>query len=317
MRILVLIVCLLVGHTAFSQNGIVLFLKNNGDIVRVKDSADFIRVVQGPDTASVFYKIEDYYPNNIKKLVGSASVVLPTIVWEGQQITFDKNGKKTAFVTYNKNSPVGSAYYFYPSGKLMKELHYSDSGAQVLGNKSPKYKVVNYFDSTGVQLVKDGTGYLKETPNKYDVEEGNYVNGERDGLWKGTMANYGAYEEIYRNGQFISGKNFRQDGKIIEYTIKETLPKFPGGEKAFGQFLSNNIKYPTEARKLGISGRVMLSFVVQTDGELSDVTVLKSPHPSLEEEALRILRRSPKWEPGVQHGVPVKYKYTLPISFRL
>ena len=166
--------------------------------------------------------------------------------------------------------------------------------------------------------MKEGNGYLKETPDKKVSEEGNYANGVRDGVWKGVIAGEGTtFEHTYDKGLFLSGKSFKPDGKVVEYTVKDVLPKFPGGEKAFGQFISTNLKYPPEARSWGISGKVVITYIVEKDGSLTDLKVISSPHHALDEEALRVLRRSPKWEPGIQNGIPVRVKYTLPVNFSI
>jgi TonB family protein len=318
MKKFIAILFIAISFNTYSQTGKVYFLTNSGRYVNNKDSADFMRVVDEPDSGSVNYKITEFYPNSVRKLIGTASVYWPKVIWEGPSITFDKNGKKIKQVSYHNSTPTGSAYYYYPNGRLMKELLYGIEGMNAAGSKGLKYKLMNSYDSTGVQLVKDGTGYMEESPYKEVIEKGNYANGVRDGVWKGNwIKDVGHYVEIYKNGEFVSGKNFQPDGKVIDYTVKEMLPKFPGGEKAFGQFISSNLKYPNEARMYGISGQVILSFVVQKDGSLTEIKVIKSPHYTLEEEALRVLRRSPKWEPGIQNGVPVRVQYTIPLSFRL
>jgi len=97
----------------------------------------------------------------------------------------------------------------------------------------------------------------------------------------------------------------------------EILPEFPGGLNAFVQFLGDNIKYPAEDREKGISGRVYLTFVVETDGSLSNLEVVRAPSRGLGNEALRVLKKSPKWIPGYQDGKPIKVSYTVPINFNI
>lgn len=317
---MLVIVFFAVSFTAYSQTEKIFFLKNNGKFVTNKDSADFMRVVDQRDSVSGLYKITEFYPNSVRKLIGTASLYWPKVIWEGPSITFDKQGRKVQQITYQNNSPAGAAYYYYPNGRVMKELNYvnTDINSSAKGKVSLKYKLVNYYDSAGVQLVKDGNGYLKETPNKRITEEGNYADGVRHGIWKGTVVEEEAnFEEKYDKGTFVSGRSVKPDGKVTEYTIKEVLPKFPGGEKAFGKFLTENIKYPAEARSWGMAGKVVLTYDVGKDGSITDIQVLSSPHYALEEEAVRVLKRSPKWEPGIQNGIPVKVRYTLPINFSI
>ncbi|MGV3560998.1 energy transducer TonB [Larkinella arboricola] len=101
------------------------------------------------------------------------------------------------------------------------------------------------------------------------------------------------------------------------FTVVEQNPEFPGGMSALGQFLSKNIRYPPAASRANVSGRVFVSFVVNTDGSIQDVTVLKGLGFGTDEEAMRVVKAMPKWRPGKQSGRPVRVKYNLPINFQL
>lgn len=104
-------------------------------------------------------------------------------------------------------------------------------------------------------------------------------------------------------------------GKVFD--VVESMPTYPGGMGALMQYLSSNIKYPTDAEKNGIQGRVITTFVVEKDGSITDVRVTKSIYPSLDKEAIRVVSKMPKWIPGKQNGSVVRVKYTLPLTFRL
>jgi TonB family protein len=101
------------------------------------------------------------------------------------------------------------------------------------------------------------------------------------------------------------------DEKVFD--VVENMPEFNGGAGALMQYLSHNIHYPEEK---DIQGRVIVSFVVDKDGSISNAKVVKSLHPSFDAEALRIINNMPKWIPGTQNGKPVNVKYAVPISFR-
>ncbi len=96
-----------------------------------------------------------------------------------------------------------------------------------------------------------------------------------------------------------------------------TPPSFPGGEAAMMKFLSENLVYPKEAQDKGISGRVVVSFLVQEDGNLSDVQVAKSASPILDAEAVRVVRSMPKWKPAEDKGKKIAVRASLPVSFKL
>ncbi len=97
----------------------------------------------------------------------------------------------------------------------------------------------------------------------------------------------------------------------------DEAPQFPGGMAGMMQYLSSNIRYPEDAREAGTQGRVIVSFVVEKDGSISNAKVAKPTYSSLDEEALRVISAMPKWMPGKQNGQAVRVKYSVPVSFRL
>lgn len=101
------------------------------------------------------------------------------------------------------------------------------------------------------------------------------------------------------------------------YDVVEQMPSFPGGISGLRTYLNQNIRYPAEAQENCVQGRVVVSFVVGKDGHISDVTVLRSVDPSLDKEAIRVIRNMPRWTPGKQGGEPVRVRYNVPVSFRL
>lgn len=101
------------------------------------------------------------------------------------------------------------------------------------------------------------------------------------------------------------------------FFIVEEMPEFPGGEQALHKFLASNIEYPVIAQENGIQGRVYVKFVVNTDGSITDVEIARGVDPSLDKEALRVVRSMPKWKPGKQRGKAVRVSYTVPINFVL
>lgn len=101
------------------------------------------------------------------------------------------------------------------------------------------------------------------------------------------------------------------------FDIVEQMPEYPGGQAALFEYLSKNIKYPADAEKKKVEGKVFVTFVVDTDGKITDVSLLKKVFPSLDAEAVRVISAMPNWIPGKQKGQVVRVKYTVPIMFRL
>ena len=112
-----------------------------------------------------------------------------------------------------------------------------------------------------------------------------------------------------------------EEESIIDETkvfdVVEEMPQFPGGQVALLEYLAKNIHYPVDAEINGVQGRVICSYVVERDGSLSDIRVVKSVEPSLDKEAVRVVMSMPKWTPGKQNGHNVRVKYTVPVQFRL
>lgn len=101
------------------------------------------------------------------------------------------------------------------------------------------------------------------------------------------------------------------------FFIVEDMPEFPGGDAALHKYLATSVEYPVIAQENGIQGRVYVKFVINTDGSVTDVQIARGVDPSLDKEALRVVRNMPKWKPGKQRGKAVRVSYTVPINFVL
>lgn len=101
------------------------------------------------------------------------------------------------------------------------------------------------------------------------------------------------------------------------FTVVEKQPEFPGGTAELFKYLGKAIKYPVIAQENGIQGRVVCSFVVNRDGSIVDIQVMRGVDPSLDKEAIRVISEMPKWQPGEQRGKPVRVRFILPVQFRL
>lgn len=101
------------------------------------------------------------------------------------------------------------------------------------------------------------------------------------------------------------------------FDVVEQMPSFPGGPSALMSYLNSNVKYPVVAQENGVQGRVVISFVVEKDGSITDVQVVRSVDPSLDREAARVVKSMPNWIPGKQNGSAVRVKYNVPVAFKL
>lgn len=110
-----------------------------------------------------------------------------------------------------------------------------------------------------------------------------------------------------------------EEEKVEEeiFVVVENMPEFPGGDLALLKYIANAIQYPTIAQENGIQGRVLVNFVVDKDGSISNAKIARGVDPAIDKEALRVIMSLPKWKPGLQRGKPVRVSYTVPISFQL
>lgn len=105
--------------------------------------------------------------------------------------------------------------------------------------------------------------------------------------------------------------------EVEVFSPVDVSAEFPGGLPAFGMYILKNLKYPEKAKQENIQGKVYVTFVVEKDGSLTDIKIFKSVSPELDAEAIRLMKASPKWKPGMQGNKPVSQNYTLPIYFSL
>ena len=96
----------------------------------------------------------------------------------------------------------------------------------------------------------------------------------------------------------------------------EVMPQFPGGEAAWQKFLQKHLRYPLQAMDAGIGGKVYVSFIVEKDGHLSDIALVRGVGYGLDEEAQRVLKLAPNWSPGIQNGQKVRVRYMMPFNFQ-
>ncbi len=169
------------------------------------------------------------------------------------------------------------------------------------GNKAKKMESHSPVD---IMIVdKDsGSAIQFQTPDPQQDEEVYEIMGRTGGVDVESIPN--PYPIIESSSEKI-------------YDVVEQMPSFTGGSEKLYEYLVENVRYPKEMADSSVQGRVIVKFVVEKDGSITDTKVVKSVHPTLDQEALRVISAMPKWIPGSQNGVRVRVKYTLPVTFRL
>lgn len=290
----------------------VYFVKNSGILVDKLEDADYIRVFSQPDSGSTFYNVTEYYKDKTIRFVGKSSKP-DYVVYEGQCRHYYPTGKKMDLANYKAGLKDGDSYEYYKNGKLYLHKTYA-AGKELL--------VLDCVDSTGKVLLTNGNGIhiIYNNDFKDIIEQGERKDGLKNGQWKGEFKIPGTkltFNEEWVANKLVAGKSVDENGTTYTYTESRVFPSFKGGLPAFGHFLGDVVRYPAWAKTNRIEGRVVIWFVVQPDGSLGEFKIKESPNDQMSDEAVRVLKISPKWQPGVFYGKVIPVSYTVPIAFKL
>jgi periplasmic protein TonB len=249
----------------------------------------------------------------LKKLFIIALFALPTYTYSQDTTFYDINDKKVESLSLARYYSISSTDSinlnrkvvrdFYLSGRIKTEKHITT----ILGTK----------ENTDDNLNIDGK-YREWYENGQLRKEVDYTNGKINKqactYWKDGQLKT---QSIYKNGKFKSSKNFDSTGKEVEFAVFDESPEFPGGEKALSEFISKNLQYPIDMQKSGIQGRVIVRFAVAKDGNVTDISIMKTSNIGFNDEAQRVVKSLPKWKAGIQNEEPVKVYFSAPIIFQL
>ncbi|MCX6256605.1 MAG: TonB family protein [Bacteroidia bacterium] len=255
---------------------------------------------------------------------------------EGMITLKGKTGHQSYKQVFNvpdvKPDPLNSAIKYLWARDRIKLLDYYTGGnanassiVREITDLGLKYNLMtNYtsFIAIDEQVIKDPSGKLVRVKQPVPLPQGvsNYAVG------------YDSQGVYSANGQVGSIRGARSSGDVqyvvpvVEdelsegtqvFTIVEEMPSFPGGEDSLRSFIKKSLKYPEEAIKKGISGTVFVSFVIEPDGSVGDVKVVRSVHELLDAEAVRIIKSLPRWTPGKDRGKAVSVSFTIPVKFSL
>ena len=196
----------------------------------------------------------------------------------------------------------------------------TQSSTKVITNKPELTEGdVEYADTTTERMVVGKVAVPEEPDTASFVEEQRSQKAARP--QKAPLVTQEEQEDdegvVLRSGEVVVEPQVAPDTTKIFGDIAEQMPMFQGGDRQLMEYLENNVQYPPECEETCVQGRVVVTFLVERDGSISNAKVVKSVHPLLDAEALRVVEGMPKWMPGRQNGVTVAVKYTIPVTFRL
>lgn len=261
---------------------------------------------------------------------------------DGPFIYYYENGQLKLTGLNSNGKPTGEVLAYYENGKPKSVVAYKSS--LDISSFSESFKLLNYWDNQGNELVKNGYGtckcefeilstnydfwqedivesekninYLYQDFDESYLWEGSVKDGLRNSIWKAYRNGVLELEEHYDNGSFVFGTRFNVDS-TVKYTALEEVAEPEKGIVSFYKFVGNTMRYPADARRKGIEGKVFVQFIVNRDGSLSNVKSIRAPHAILADEAVRVVKIAPKWKPGKQRGKAVRQKMVIPLIFRL
>ena len=176
---------------------------------------------------------------------------------------------------------------------------------------------VEYRSPVDTVIIEKEPSKVKKRTAKVAFHE---MNKGKDPITQESIDEGQAYEVLGNVNAVILEPEPPVVGEVPSSTIwdvVEQMPSFPGGYKKMLAYIEQNLRYPIFAEEMGLQGRVIIGIVVEKDGSLTDIKVVKSVDPSLDKEAIRVVKTMPNWISGMQDGEPVRVKYTVPVTFRL
>jgi TonB family protein len=311
MRYIVLLVFVFLANTAFAQTDTTIYyLSVEGAPMSQNGFWNTYVKVSPPEPGGnpKLFVVKGYSTRGSNKFRAYSLTDKFPFRFQGHYITYFENGNKMSDRSYDDGEIMGEQIFYYPNGKLYTKM------SKEIGMTDTTMFYKECRDSTGIVLAENGNGGWIEFNDDFSwmIEKGSILNGIKDGAWIFTSED-GGYTDttIYKDGKAINNA-----ANKIRSTV-ESIPEFPGGPDAFDKFLSRNMRYPSDARRNHIQGRVIITFVVERNGTLHDLKVSRAIGGGCEEEAVRVLKLSPPWKPGVQNGRPVRVRYSVPIMFTL
>lgn len=269
----------------------------------------FTRVVENYKDQPNLFIFTEYYRSG-KLSMKAISTSKDEWKFEGPRIDYYENGNKKRETEYRKNQLNGKQVEWYENqNKKSEKIIKTD-----LKTLQTVTQIVQYWNENNEQKVIDGNGFYEET-NGGTSEKGEIKNSRKQGVWTGkSKITNSTFTETYENGELISGISIDNNNMEYPYQVLFIKPEYKEGMMAFYQFVGKNYRTPRGVQsKPGEKPKLVAAFNVDTDGKIIDIKIIKDLGLGTGEEAIRVLKKAPNWNPGIFRGIPAKTAYTLPI----
>jgi TonB family protein len=311
-RVVWMIACILLMNIfcSFSQSRMITryFSKKNKEVP--KDQSYYYEIrsetLKDKDTLVTYYSENDQ--------IRSISIVSESGAKNGPFRNYHENGKLKSKGTFKSGSPDGTIISYYPSGKAQ--------AIESFNAEDNTSFIVNYYDSIGNQIITNGNGRCTCFFDSYrwsqKYEKGIYRNSKKDSLWTGhDLSGKTIFKEFYMSDSLISGESYDSLGAVYSYHVVEKMAEPKKGLQDVYERIGKSLRYPAEARRFNVQGKVIVQFVVEKDGSIDDVKCIKGIGGGCDEEAVRVVKSLPAWKPGLVRGQAVRTKYVLPLNFKM
>jgi len=284
-------------------------------ILNSKDSADhFLQIMFPADSSSgiKINKVKEFSLDGHLKLIGTAIIIINASIADlkfvGPRIDYYPNGHKKSVTDY-RNGFAAIERLYYPNGKLYA----------VYDMKNPvRPLLIECHDITGKMLSEKGDGNWIEYDGdfKKEIKEGAIKDSLEEGEWHILADNSIKYTTIYKHGIDISSTDPNWEVNRVFMSVEQE-PHFKTGSTGFNHYLAKAVKFSAFDRQNGTQGKVIITFVVEKDGTLSNVRALRGPTQTMMNAGVEAVQQSPPWIPGTQNGKPVRVQYTISFAFSL
>ncbi len=271
----------------------------------------FYRVIEGYEEEKPQYNVKEYYKSGKLRMEGTINDKLME-KRHGQFVHYFENGKKETVENYIDGRLFGGYQEWYENGGQRLEADYQLFDKNDPGK--PLLKITSFWDKSGKMTAKEGNG-------TFEVREVNYISSGpvKDGFMDGEWSGKGIYKNItftekYAQGRLVSGTSIDPDGNVHQYTKLNEQPSSRKGIDQFYKYVAKNFKTPDVE---GVNGTIVLRFIVNKDGSVSDVQLLRTLHPLFDQEAVRVVSAYPDWKPGMYRGLEARTSFSLPIKIKL